>query len=167
MKRCITFADTVGASFALYFPAIDPQPESESTRVSCSATVLVVDDDSSILKDYGGMLKEAGYMVLLAENGADAIRTVQAQPVDVVLLDFSMPRMNGLETFFGAMHVRPGVRAVVHSSYVTDDQGARLRALGVSSILLKPAGRLEILKALRQAYDEGQASVASRRTRSA
>lgn len=156
-----------GTRFSLYFPAIDPQPESEPTRVSCSATVLVVDDDSSILKDYGAMLKEAGYTVLLAENGPDAIRAVQAHPVDVVLLDFGMPRMNGLETFFGAMHVRPGVRAVVHSSYVTDDQGARLRALGVSSILLKPAGRLEILKALRQAYDEGQAAVASRRTRSA
>jgi len=83
----------------------------------------------------------------------------------VILLDFNMPRMNGLETFFGAMHVRPGVRAVVHSSYVTDDQGARLRALGVSTILAKPAGRLELLKALRQALEEGQAALAQRRPR--
>src|SRR5262249_24571582 len=147
-----------GTRFTLYFPSIEAQSEaSELARLSCSATVLVVDDDNTILKDHGDMLKQAGDTVLLSESGAQAVRTVQAQPVDVILLDFNMPRMNGLETFFGAMHVRPGVRAVVHSSYVTDDQGAKLKALGVSSILLKPAGRLDILRALRQAYDEGQA----------
>ncbi len=155
-----------GTRFTLYFPAIDPQPgAAEAEKLSQSATVLVVDDDNSALKVYGDLLKQAGYTVLVAESGAQAIRTVQAQAVDVILLDFNMPRMNGLETFFGAMHVRPGVRAVVHSSYVTEDQGARLRVLGVSSILMKPAGRLDLLRALRQACEEGQAAVAQRRPR--
>ena len=49
------------------------------------------------------MLKQAGYTVLFAESGAQALHTVQAQPVDVILLDFNMPRMSGLDTFFGAM----------------------------------------------------------------
>jgi signal transduction histidine kinase/CheY-like chemotaxis protein len=155
-----------GTRFTLYFPAIDPQPEAaQAEKLSHSATVLVVDDDNSVLKNYGGMLNQAGYTVLCAESGAQAIRAVQAQPVDVILLDFNMPRMNGLETFFGAMHVRPGVRAVVHSSYVTDDQGARLQALGVSTILPKPAGRLDLLRALRQALEEGQAALAQHRPR--
>jgi hypothetical protein len=43
---------------------------------------------------------------------------------------------------------------VVHSSYLTEEQSVRLKALGVSSILLKPAGKLEILRALRDALDE-------------
>lgn len=152
-----------GTRFTLYFPAIDaPSPTTGTAPLSHSATVLVVDDDKSTLQSSGEMLREAGYTVLLAEGGSQAIKAVQAQPVDLVLLDFNMPRMNGLETFFGAMHVRPGIRAVVHSSYVTDDQGARLRALGVSNILLKPAGKLEILRALKQAFDEGKAVRASR-----
>jgi DNA-binding NarL/FixJ family response regulator len=74
--------------------------------------------------------------------------------VDVILLDFNMPRMNGMETFLAAMHLRPGVRAVVHSSYVTEEQALKLQALGVSKILLKPAGRVELLKALREAYED-------------
>jgi signal transduction histidine kinase/ActR/RegA family two-component response regulator len=153
-----------GTRFTLYFPAIDPQPgAAEAEKLSQSATVLVVDDDNSALQAYGDLLKQAGYTVIVAESGAQAIRTVQAQPVDVILLDFNMPRMNGLETFFGAMHVRPGVRAVVHSSYVPEDQGARLRALGVSTILTKPAGRLELLRALRQAHEEGLAALTQRR----
>lgn len=153
-----------GTRFTLYFPLIPPPFDAaDGARLSCTATVLVVDDDSSVLRDCGDTLKQAGYTVLLAESGAQAIRTLQAQPIDLVLLDFNMPRMNGLETFFGALHVRPGIRAVIHSSHVTEDQGAKLRALGVSSILLKPAGRLEILRALRQAYDEGRAATARRR----
>jgi CheY-like chemotaxis protein len=144
-----------GTRFTLYFPAIDP-PRSlmEVGALSSPATVLVVDDDSSVLKEYGEILEKAGYTVILSESGSRAIGILQLQEVDLVLLDLNMPRMTGLETFLGAMHVRPGVRAVVHSSHVTEEQGMKLKSLGVSSVLLKPAGRLEVLRALRQAYDE-------------
>jgi signal transduction histidine kinase/ActR/RegA family two-component response regulator len=153
-----------GTRFTLYFPAIDPPvAASELGKLSCHATVLVVDDDRSILKDYGQLLEEAGYTVIAAESGAQAIRVLQAQEVDLVLLDLSMPRMNGLETFLGAMHVRPGIRAVVHSSYVAEDQAVKLKGLGVSTVLLKPAGRLDLLRALRHAFDEKKASEEERR----
>lgn len=144
-----------GTRFSLYFPPYEPSSEAaEAGRLSHPATVLVVDDDSSVLKEVGPLLREAGWTVLQAESGAGAIRIAQAQDIDVLLLDFSMPRMNGLDTFLGSMHLRPGVRAVVHSSYLTEEQAVQLKALGVSSILLKPAGRLEILKALRGALEE-------------
>jgi nitrogen-specific signal transduction histidine kinase len=144
-----------GTKFTLFFPAIDtPEGAQDMSQLSCNATVLVVDDDSSVLKEYGGFLEKAGYTVITAESGSRAIRILQAQEVDLVLLDLNMPRMNGLETFLGAMHVRPGVHAVVHSSHVIEEQSAKLKALGVSTILLKPASRMDILRALRQAYDE-------------
>jgi signal transduction histidine kinase/ActR/RegA family two-component response regulator len=153
-----------GTRFTLYFPATQPPADApELVKLSCNATVLVVDDDSSIQREYGKLLQEAGYTVIPAESGAQAIRVLQAQEVDLVLLDLQMPRMNGLETFLGAMHVRPGVRAVVHSSYITEQQGAQLKALGVCSLLLKPAGRLDLLRALRHAYDEKKASEGRRK----
>jgi signal transduction histidine kinase/CheY-like chemotaxis protein len=142
-----------GTRFTLYFPASLPGAEALlQERLSSPVTVLVVDDDSSVLKDCGRTLEEAGYTVLLAEGGAQALRTLQAQPVDLVLLDFKMPQMNGLETFFGALHVRPGVRAVVHSHCLPSDQEAKLRALGVSGFLEKPAGRQNLLRALRRVH---------------
>jgi signal transduction histidine kinase/ActR/RegA family two-component response regulator len=148
-----------GTRFTLYFPSIDPPKSSmEVGALSSPATVLVVDDDSSVLKEYGEILEKAGYTVILSESGSRAIGILQLQEVDLVLLDLNMPRMTGLETFLGAMHVRPGVRAVVHSSHVTEEQSMKLQSLGVSSVLLKPAGRLEVLRALRQAYDEKIAS---------
>jgi len=144
-----------GTRFGLYFPAHEPAVDaSELARLSCNATVLVVDDDMSIPGKVGPLLKEAGWTVISVPSGSEAIRVLQAQDVDVILLDFSMPRMNGLETFLAAMHLRPGVRAVVHSSYVTEEQALKLQALGVSKILLKPAGRVELLKSLREAYED-------------
>jgi signal transduction histidine kinase/ActR/RegA family two-component response regulator len=150
-----------GTRVTLYVPSI-PAKDGRTPlgRVSYPATVLVVDDDTSVLKETGDALRESGYTVVLAEGGTQAIRAIQAQPVDLVLLDFDMPRMNGLDTFFGALHVRPGVRAVVHAAYVPPEEEARLRALGVSCFLQKPAGRLEILRALHQAYEDARPAAA-------
>ena len=144
-----------GTRFTMYFPAHAPSVDpADLSRLSCKATVLVVDDDRSVLAEYVPALREAAWTVIQAEGGPQAIKLLQAYDVDVVLLDFNMPRMDGLQTFFGAMHVRPGLRAVIHSSYLTEDQGAKLRAMGVSTILLKPAGRLAVLRALKEAYEE-------------
>jgi signal transduction histidine kinase/CheY-like chemotaxis protein len=144
-----------GTRFTFYVPAIEPPAEgSDPARLSCTATVLVVDDDTSILREYGDLLPAHGWTVIPASTGEEAVRVLQAQEVDVVLLDLQMPRMSGLETFMAAMHLRPGLRAVVHSSHIPEEQGLTLRTLGVSSLLLKPAGRLAILRALKEAVEE-------------
>ena len=151
---------STGTRFVLYFPPIEaPDRPRELGSPSSNATVLVVDDDSSVLKEYGSMLESAGYTVVLAEDGARAVKILQSQEVDLVLLDFNMPRMSGLETFLGAMHVRPGIRAVVHSNHVSHEQGLQLKALGVTAVLHKPASRTDILLALRQAYQDRLAAL--------
>lgn len=144
-----------GTRFVLYFPPVEaPDRPADLGSPSSNATVLVVDDDSSVLKEYGTLVESAGYTVVLAEDGARAIKILQSQDIDLVLLDLNMPRMSGLETFLGAMHVRPGIRAVVHSSHITPEQALQLKALGVTAILQKPAARTELLLALRQAYQD-------------
>ncbi|HYF01030.1 MAG TPA: hybrid sensor histidine kinase/response regulator, partial [Planctomycetota bacterium] len=120
-----------GTRFRLRFPAIDPPVED----LSCSATVLVVDDDKSARDDAEKALPTFGWTVIPASNGDEALRVLQAQAVDVMLLDHRMPGRDGLETFFGALHLRPGLRAVVHSGHVPEEQAVKLRALGVSAIL--------------------------------
>ena len=147
-----------GTRFTLFFPAIEPAAKaSELARLSCNATVLVVDDDSATRADCEDFLPRHGWTVLSAAAGDEAIRILQAQRVDVVLLDLRMPRMGGLETFFAAIHVRPGVRAVVHSSHIPEDEALKLRSLGASALLLKPAGHTAILRALREALAEKRA----------
>lgn len=147
---------TEGTRFALYFPAGEAEQDAaaEARQLCGSETVLVADDDTSILRRYAKMLEKAGYSVLTASSGADAIHILQAQHVDLILLDLKMPLMSGEETFFAAVNTRPGVRAVVHSSYVDEGQAVHLRELGVSTFLQKPASRTEVLRAIRQVLEE-------------
>lgn len=144
-----------GTKFTLYFPAAPPPAAAaEPEPPSSPATVLVVDDDSAVLEECGPLLRSAGYSVVSARSGEQAIRVLQAEEVDLLLLDLALPQMKGLDTLLGALHLRPNVRTVVHSSQFTPEEEARLRAFGVVALLQKPAGRREILRALRQAYDE-------------
>lgn len=145
---------TEGTRFTLYFPAGRPAGTPEDPgELSGIETVVVADDDSSILRQYEKLIAEAGYHVFTATSGAEVIEILQAHHVDVILLDLRMPVMSGAETFFAAVNTRPGVRAVVHSSYIDGDQAARLRQLGVSAFLEKPASRIELLRTLRQVLD--------------
>ncbi len=156
-----------GTRFTLYLPPIEaPDDASDPARLSCSATVLVVDDDSEIRRELGELLPKHGWTVISAPDGAEALRVLQAQDVDVVLLDLQMPRMGGAEAFFGGMHLRPGLRAVVHSSHIPEEQRLRLQALGVSALLLKPAGPPALLRALKEAVEEKRSADDLRRARS-
>jgi signal transduction histidine kinase/ActR/RegA family two-component response regulator len=143
-----------GTCFTIFIPSIDPPGgETDPAKLTGSETILVVDDDASVLQQVSNLLEGAGYAVLAADGGVQAIHLLQAEQVDLILLDLKMPSMTGLETFFGAIHMRPGVRAIVHSSYVTGDEARRLEELGVAALLQKPAGRVEILKTVRQVLD--------------
>lgn len=142
-----------GSRFRLFLAAAEPP----SGDLSCSATVLVVDDDREVLRECEDVLPRHGWTVIPAQDGAEALRVLQARDVDVLLLDLRMPRMDGLETLFGALHVRPGARAVVHTAHVTAEEESRLRVLGVAAILRKPAGAPVLLRALRDAAEEKRA----------
>jgi len=149
--------DSDGTTFTLYFPITPPPSDWQSDEALCgNETVLVTDDDSATLEWCSRILEDSGYRVIIARDGTDAIRVVQFEHVDILLLDLKMPQMGGYDAFFGALHVRPGVKAIVHSSYVSAEESVRLRQIGVSSLLQKPASKREILLALRLALDENR-----------
>ncbi len=60
-------------------------------------TILTVDDDESILKVIGAILKPEGYNVVKAENGVKALAKLKKTKVDLVLIDHFMPKMTGVE----------------------------------------------------------------------
>ena len=63
--------------------------------MSSPATLLLVDDEVNILKALTRLLRPAGYQLLTAENGAEALTLLARQPVDLVLSDMRMPVMDG------------------------------------------------------------------------
>lgn len=144
-----------GSVFALCFPRTgDPGSDSGADALCGNETVLVTDDDSGFREEVTAMLEEAGYSVLTAADGVEALRVLQAQQVDVMILDVNMPRKAGWETQYGAIHLRPGIRTIVCSAFVSDEDARRLREWGVSELLHKPADRLELLRKVRGVLDE-------------
>ncbi len=74
---------------------MEEQEETSKLRVS-GGTVLLVDDDLDVLREYGKILERMGVRTIVAENGATALRYLAEQTVDAVVTDLNMPVMNGM-----------------------------------------------------------------------
>jgi chemosensory pili system protein ChpA (sensor histidine kinase/response regulator) len=102
--------------------------------------VLVVDDSLSVRKFVGLMLERAGLDVRLASDGYDAITRLGEGPVDVVVTDLEMPRVNGFE-LIGDLRRRPETRdipVVVLTTRAGEKHLALARRLGVEHYMTKP-----------------------------
>jgi len=97
----------------------------------------VVDDDDGVREVVRQYLLHAGYRVVTASNGAEALALVERpdDPIAVVLLDRSMPSMDGIETAQALRRLRPELRIVLSSGYPTD---ATDRALCLDGFIQKP-----------------------------
>jgi len=80
-------------------------------------TILVVDDDDSIRRLIELELKDDGYEVLTAANAQDALKLVQTEPLDLVILDIRMPGMDGLEALPRILGLKEGLKVILNTAY--------------------------------------------------
>jgi CheY-like chemotaxis protein len=97
-------------------PEAQREPFSRKESVP-SKTVLCVDDEKIGLRVRKIMLESRGYAVLTANNGSDGLRVFDENPVDLVVLDYYMPELNGGEVASEMRRRRPGVPIVFLSAY--------------------------------------------------
>jgi CheY-like chemotaxis protein len=152
-----------GTTFNVYLPAMEAsaeiraaQSEEASLPRGNGETVLVVDDEASILTITGQTLQAFGYKVLTATDGAAAI-AVYAQHRDniaVVLTDMMMPVMDGPATIHALMRINPGVKVIAASGLTANGSVVRVSGAGVKHFLTKPYTAGTLLKTLRTILDE-------------
>lgn len=111
-----------------------------------SNTILVVDDDAGIRQTLADLLEEEGYSVATAVDGIDALDQVLATPPRLILLDISMPRMDGF-AFTRELELR-GLRAATQVIVMTADARAPQKAelAGAEAFLAKPFDIPELLQ---------------------
>jgi DNA-binding response OmpR family regulator len=80
-------------------------------------TILVVDDDDPIRKLIELELKDEGYQILTASNAQDALKMVQSEHLDLVILDIRMPGMDGLEALPRILGLREGLKVILNTAY--------------------------------------------------
>jgi CheY-like chemotaxis protein len=101
-------------------PDTDGRKEAENVMEHKGKRVLVVDDDSELLYVLSVRLVSAGYTVYGAANGVEALEQMEKHPVDVVLTDYHMPKMNGLELLSNSRVTWPGIPVIVVSGEQED-----------------------------------------------
>jgi CheY-like chemotaxis protein len=107
---------------------------------SSGQRVLVVDDVADVLVSIGAFLANAGFTVLKADNGDEAMRIIASDlSIDVLVTDFAMPGLNGADLITQAMDIRPSLKAVVITGYPNADGLAELPA--GTTVLVKPFRR--------------------------
>jgi len=125
-------------------PAVGPMP---------AARVLVIDDEVGVRAGVRHVLTQAGCAVTAAEDGAEGLDVYEADPArfDVVLLDLTMPGLDGSQVLAGLQRVRPDVRVVLMSGYTEPHVTGAHALRGLAGFLKKPFTRAALLEAVREA----------------
>jgi CheY-like chemotaxis protein len=106
--------------------------------------ILVVDDDRSVRRMLRRVLTGEGYYVQTAANGATALEIANTTPIDLVLLDLSLPERSGWEVFARLARMRPLLPVVIITA--KSNQLFTALAAGVGALLEKPLRIPEMLR---------------------
>ena len=119
-------------------------------RARREARVLLVDDDTEVREVAAEMLRSAGSTVLEAESGAEALEALnRGDAVDVLVADYAMPGMTGVELIREARRLRPGLPALIISGFAEASSLAAMSDIG--RVLRKPFRRADLLAAVDEA----------------
>jgi len=149
-----------GTTFKVLFPAIEQQSlPSAASAIHPSGSnelILVIDDEEIVRHTAKAMLEQYGYMVVLAENGKEGVDLFQvlADKVAAVLLDLTMPVMDGEETLRRLKLINPGVKAVLSSGYNEVEAIRRFAGKGLAGFLQKPYSTAALVERVKSVLQE-------------
>ncbi len=112
-----------------------------------AATILIIEDHTSVRTLLSQVLEDAGYQVYEAADGRQGLERLRAQPVDLVITDLEMPKMNGLELILELTRGFLDVKVLAMSGRSTELQKARL--LGARHTFAKPLDLHALLHAVQ------------------
>jgi DNA-binding NtrC family response regulator len=133
------------------------------TGENSGATVLVVDDEPNLRRVLSAVLTREGHSVIVADGGRDAIKKAKQLPhLDLLVTDFLMPDMNGLEVLEAVRKQHPGMRTLLISGHGTIRSAVEAMRLGAFDFLTKPFEveqvRTTVERALRASHPTPPAS---------
>jgi PAS domain S-box-containing protein len=150
-----------GTTFRIYFRAItdadEPEkPESAPIPMFGTETVLLVDDERDVRELGNRILTKAGYKVLAAENGNQAIEVFRREQdeISLVVLDLIMPEMGGTDCLREILSIDPQAKVLIASGHAADAAREECLALGAGGFVVKPFRLLQLLEQVRKTLDQ-------------
>jgi len=139
-------------------PAATPPPAPRESESPHAVRVLVVDDDEAVLEIAGEFLRRSGFDVVTKESGRAALALLSEEggaSVDVVVLDLSMPDLDGRETLLRIRNLRPDLPVVVASGFGESVTAEQFPSAEVAVFVPKPYEAEELENAVRIALEGG------------
>ncbi|CAM3589607.1 two-component system response regulator GlrR [Rahnella bruchi] len=123
-----------------------------------AASLLLVDDDPSLLKLLGMRLTSEGFRVTTAESGAEALRVLHRERIDLVLSDLRMDEMDGMALFAEIQKFQPGMPVIILTAHGSIPDAVAATQQGVFGFLTKPVDRDALYKAIDEALVQSSPS---------
>jgi len=156
----IRSAQGVGSTFELFFPVslaevAPPAPWEAPPLQAFSGRILLVDDEEVVLESTGAALESFGFEVVKAADGLQALERFEAehQSLRLVLMDVTMPRLDGRGAFKAMHRAHPEVPVILSSGYDRQVSTEGFAHLGLAGFLQKPYRIPELRKALAVALE--------------
>jgi CheY-like chemotaxis protein len=150
-----------GSVFKVYLPASIGAHAKEATCESAEVgkgngeLVLIVDDEHAFCEIAKATLERNGYGPVVAMNGAEAVAAYARQPqIDLVLVDMTMPVMDGVATIVALRQLNPNVRIIASSGVSSSEKGAKPMAAGADCFIAKPYTAEDLLRRVRDTLDK-------------
>lgn len=144
----------VGTTFELFFPAYLPEPDFEAlpslNDLNNQGCILLVDDEDVIRRALAEVLDLAGFAVITAVSGEDAVAKFKAHQAEIaaVVIDINMPGMAGDEAVGHLLKIVPDLPVILMSGYGSLSLGRELLDLPTVRVLKKPFGFNELVNAI-------------------
>ncbi|MBN1883402.1 MAG: PAS domain S-box protein [Deltaproteobacteria bacterium] len=149
-----------GTTFRLYFPSKTGSVPKKTTddirnRLSGDETILIIDDEEIVRDTWCEVLEELGYSVLCAESGEKGLNifSTRRETIDVVILDYILPKMGGSEVFLKLRELQPDIRILMSSGYGGDERFSEFLGMERVGFVKKPARITELTEQIRFLMD--------------
>ena len=153
-----------GTVFHIYLPVLESvepaEPEPPPTLPGGSERILLVDDEEALVRALKKMLETLGYQVTAVTGSREALEIFGGQPdaFDLVITDYTMPKMIGTELAREILKIRPTIPIILSTGFSErlDDEGAA--AAGISALIMKPVslkGIAELIWRVRKEREAG------------
>jgi len=114
-------------------------------------TVLIVDDEPSIIQSLRGILADEGFEVMTADGGLKALDIIKETIPEIILLDIWMPDIDGIETLKRIRELYPSVQVIMISGHGTIENAVRATKLGAYDFIEKPLSLEKVLLSVNNA----------------
>ena len=122
------------------------------------STILITDDDRAHRLMLRGHLEDAGYNVLEAQDGLEALEILADNNIDLVLLDIIMPRMDGMQALPRMLDMAPNLPVIIMTAYSSLENAVSALKIGATDYLAKPLDMEELLLKIARSLKESQLS---------